>query len=332
MPTKLNPKGRFRTIACFFVLVYNACLREDVFATDCWALLRGWLFQRLIADGLAPSMLSSGGMGPSFSDPSGVVLIGTLANASLASKFESLGVSNDELDALVQFLKHQPCVPAGTDIVHAEQSTEYSTLLLSGVACSYKRLEDGTRQIYSFQYPGDFCDLYRYVLPERDEALAVQALTDCSIATIGYAEIEQLMAQRPRLGLALWRSTMLEASILRQWLSNARRGLAVQRVANLLCEQLVRREASGIASPVVPVTQIDIADAAGLSIVHVNRTIQTLRNLKVLSKGSPGIKVVDRNQLSRIAGFDGRYLGRARAPLEVVRSVEARAPRASSAK
>ena len=237
-------------------------------------------------------------------------MIGTFANASLASKFESLGMGNDELDALVQLLKHHPRVPAGADIIRAAQSTGYSTLLLSGIACSYKRLEDGTRQIYSFQYPGDFCDLYRYVLPERDEAIAVQALADCSIATIDYSDIEQLLARHPRLGLAFWRATMLEASILREWLSNARRGSAVRRVANLLCEQLVRREAIGIASPVVPVTQIDVADAAALSIVHVNRTIQPLRSLNVLSKTSHAIEVVDRKQLVRIAGFDGRYLQR----------------------
>jgi CRP-like cAMP-binding protein len=235
-------------------------------------------------------------------------LIETTAISSLGLKLESLGVNRDELDALVQFLRPQPRVPAGADIINSTQSTGYSTLLLSGVACSYKRLEDGTRQIYSFQYPGDFCDLYRYVLPERDEAIAVQALADCSIATIGYADIERLLARRRGLALALWRATMLEASILRERLSNARRGSAIQRVANLLCEQLARREAIGITSPVVPITQVDVADAAALSIVHVNRTIQALRSLNVLSRASHAIEVADRKQLARIGGFDGRYL------------------------
>jgi CRP-like cAMP-binding protein len=214
----------------------------------------------------------------------------------------------DELDVLVQFLKHQPDVAAGADVIQASRSARCSTLLLAGVACSYKRLEDGARQIYSFQYPGDFCDLYRYVLPENDEAVAVQALTDCSVATIDYADIEQLLARHPRLGLPLWRMTMLEASILRERLSNARRGSALQRVANLLCEQLARREAIGIADSVVPITQVDVADAAALSIVHVNRTIQTLRSQNVLSKAGHGIEVIDRKELARIGGFDGRYL------------------------
>jgi len=146
------------------------------------------------------------------------------------------------------------------------------------------------------------------VLPGRGEGLAVQAVADCSIATIGHSEIEQLLAQYPRMTLAFWRATMLEASILRERLSNARRGSSVQRVANLLCEQLARREAIGVASSVVPITQVDVADATALSIVHVNRTIQTLRNLHVLSKDSHAIEVVDQKQLAQIAGFDGRYL------------------------
>jgi CRP-like cAMP-binding protein len=234
--------------------------------------------------------------------------MGTIPIASLASKFESLGMGHGDLGGLVQFLKQQPRVLAGADVIRAANSAKRSTLLLSGVACSYKRHEDGTRQIYSFQYPGDFCDLYRYVLPEQDDAIAVQALTDCSIATIDYADIERLLVRHRRLGLALWRATMLEEGILRERLSNARRGSAVQRVANLLCEQLARREAIGIASPIVPITQVDIADAVALSIVHVNRTTQTLRNLDVLSKTGHRIEVVDRKQLARIAGFDGRYL------------------------
>ena len=235
-------------------------------------------------------------------------MIGMSEIGPLASKFERLGMNDDELNLLIQFLKHRTPVPAGADIIHPAQSIGQSRVLLSGMACSYRRLENGAREIYSFQHPGDFCDLYRYVLPERNDAIAVQALTDCLVATIAYADIERLLAQRPRLGLLLWRATALEAGIVRERLSNARRGSAVQRVANLLCEQLARREAIGITSPLVPITQIDVADAVGLSVVHVNRTIQTLRTLNVLSKASHAIEVTDKERLARIAEFDGQYL------------------------
>jgi CRP-like cAMP-binding protein len=171
----------------------------------------------------------------------------------------------------------------------------------------YERLQDGNRQIYAFQYAGDFCDLNQHVLPETNSEVAVAAMTDCSIGTIEHKDLEQLIAQCPTLGLALWRVSMLEASIFRKRLLNVGRQPALQRVAHLLCEQLARREAVGINSATIPLTQMDLADAAGLSIVHVNRTFQELRRLNILAKGRT-IAVLDRERLACLAGFDGNYL------------------------
>jgi CRP-like cAMP-binding protein len=181
-------------------------------------------------------------------------------------------------------------------------------MLLDGVACSYERLPDGNRQIYAFQYPGDFCDLSRHALPKSNNEVAVAALTGCSIGTIEHRDLEQLIAQYPSLGLALWRATMLEASIFRKRLLNIGRQAALRRVAHLLCEQLARRKAVGINSATIPLTQMDLADAAGLSIVHINRTFQELRKLGVLAKTRRVIEVVSREGLVRIANFDGHYL------------------------
>ena len=117
-----------------------------------------------------------------------------------------------------------------------------------------------------------------------------------------------MIARYPSLGLALWRATMLEASIFRKRLLNVGRQPAIQRVAHLLCEQLARREAVGLNSATIPLTQMDLADAAGLSIVHINRTFQELRRLNILSKEGRAIKVVDRERLAGLASFNGNYL------------------------
>jgi CRP-like cAMP-binding protein len=101
---------------------------------------------------------------------------------------------------------------------------------------------------------------------------------------------------------------MLDSFIFRERIANVSRLAAMPRVAHLICEQLVRREAIGVTGAVLPFTQIDLADAAGLSVVHVNRTIQALRKLKVLSSANSAIEVIDRKQLARIGHFDGRYL------------------------
>jgi CRP-like cAMP-binding protein len=101
---------------------------------------------------------------------------------------------------------------------------------------------------------------------------------------------------------------MLEASILRERLANVSRRPALERVSHLLCEQLHRRRAIGIDSEIVPLTQIDLADAAGLSAVHMNRVLQDLRKLGVIPASSRTIEVVDWERLAHIANFDSRYL------------------------
>jgi CRP-like cAMP-binding protein len=227
----------------------------------------------------------------------------------LIQKLRNLGVdSGTELDAVLNRIEVRAGPRRGEDIVAPGGSPRHSTLLLEGVACLYERLPDGNRQIYAFQYAGDFCDLHRHVLPETNNEVAVAAMTDCSIGIIEHKDLEQLIAQYPSLGLALWRASMLEASIFCKRLLNVGRQPALQRVAHLLCEQLARREAVGINSASIPLSQMDLADAAGLSIVHVNRTLQELRRLNILSKEGRTIKVADRERLAGLAGFDGNYL------------------------
>jgi CRP-like cAMP-binding protein len=216
-------------------------------------------------------------------------------------------MADHELDELVHLMKGHRHVGPGGDIVRAHEPMRQATVLLGGVAALQRRLEDGRRRIYSFQYPGDFCDLSHYVLPSSNDAVGVQAVTDCSIAVIDYTSIEALLSRGPTFGLALWRATMLDTLISQHRLLNTS-GSALEGVAHILCEQLALREKIGLTTPNLPLTQIDIADAAGLSVVHVNRVIQTLRALNILSKENHRLEVVDRKQLAEVAGFDGLYL------------------------
>jgi CRP-like cAMP-binding protein len=222
----------------------------------------------------------------------------------LDRKFKSLGVDVRDLGRLAPVARYGGRIAAGADIVRAGEKSKHSTLLMEGVACLYKRREDGTRQIYAFKYPGDFCDL----LPEPDDAVAVQALSECSVAAFDQNEMERVIARSNRLGLGLWRSTMLDTFIFRERIANVSGLAALPRIAHLICEQLARREAVGLDSTVLPFTQVDLADAAGLSVVHVNRTIQALRKLDALSSTSSAIEVIDKTQLASIGHFDSRYL------------------------
>jgi CRP-like cAMP-binding protein len=227
--------------------------------------------------------------------------------APLRLKMKSLGAQADDLDILLQAAVRRISVSAQGNVVHEADTDGQVKILLAGTACAYKRREDGGRSVLSFQHPGDFCNLHGYVLPDLEPAIGIQALTDCTVAIIYHRDMDELLL-RPTLASAFWRASMLEAATYRERLSRIGRGTALERVAHLLCAQLVRREAVGIYDWRLPFSQADVADAVGLSVVHVNRTIQTLRSLNALSKESRAIEVVDRKRLARIAQFDGRYL------------------------
>src|ERR1700751_1961802 len=86
---------------------------------------------------------------------------------SVIGKLRSLGLEGEvEVQSLLKLIKVRVGVGRGEEINGAGTSPTHLTVLLEGIACSYERLEDGGRQIHTFQYPGDFCDLHSYVLPE----------------------------------------------------------------------------------------------------------------------------------------------------------------------
>lgn len=227
---------------------------------------------------------------------------------AMVFKFRSLELGEKDLQAVTSLVKVKELVSQGRNIVDMRYSPRQLTVMLAGVACLNKRLEDGSRQIYTFQYPGDFCDLQRYVLPEADQTVTVTALTNCSIGIIRHEDMDQMISKHPKLGLAFWRASMLEASIFRERLLNVSRRAALPRIASIICEQLARLEAINITSSVIPITQIDLADAGGLSVVHVNRIVRELRDLGALSNKRRTLEVADRERLAQLAGFDRRYL------------------------
>ncbi|MBS0523477.1 MAG: Crp/Fnr family transcriptional regulator [Proteobacteria bacterium] len=225
----------------------------------------------------------------------------------LVRRLRNLGLdSEEELRAILPLLKFKGRINRGEDIVQAGSSPHYSTVLLEGAACRYKITENGRRQIFTFRYSGDLCDFSRYMLPESDEAIA--ALSECTVAIVRHEDLQRAAALYPNLSFALWRDAMLEASIFRERLVNIGQRPALPRIANLICEQMIRLEAAGLDASTIPLTQVDLADAAALSTVHMNRTIQDLRELGVLAKSTRGIEVVHRDRLFEIAKFDGRYL------------------------
>lgn len=200
-------------------------------------------------------------------------------------------------------------LPAHAEIVQEGSEPRYLNLVLEGWACRYKHLEDGRRQILSLFLPGDTCDPCMFLLDEMSHALAT--LTPCTIARISEFDMRELMRESEVLTRAFWLELLVTAEIQREWTVSLGRRTGVERMAHLFCEILTRLRAVGLAGERecdMPVTQADLGDALGLSAVHVNRTLQELRGMKLIELRSRRLVVRDEPALRTVAMFSPTYL------------------------
>ncbi len=225
-------------------------------------------------------------------------------------KLEAIEPLTDEerhrIAGLVHNVGH---VARRADIITDGESPEYVHLILDGWAARYKILRDGSRRITAFLIPGDFCDLHITILDAMDHDIV--ALTDCSIAYVEQSAIDALTRSTPSLTRALWRATLVDEAVLRQWLVNAGRRNAFEAVAHLLCELHLRMKLVGLAEDDVlslPLTQEELADAIGMTPVHINRTLQRLRKGGLIALNGGTLHVLDVEALRRACDFDSAYL------------------------
>jgi CRP-like cAMP-binding protein len=195
------------------------------------------------------------------------------------------------------------------DLLCEGDEPEAVWMILSGWACRYKTLEDGRRQIINFVLPGDTCEFNSFLLPTMDHS--VGALTVLSYAEISRETLAELTASHPSIAQALMRATLVNAAIEREWVVNLGQRVAFERMAHLLCEIFVRLEAVGLTQGDAcdfPLTQTDLADATGLSVVHVNRTLQELRGAGLIVLRAKSLTIPDLQALQRAALFNLNYL------------------------
>jgi CRP-like cAMP-binding protein len=228
----------------------------------------------------------------------------------MLQKFESRAPL-DEADraALLGLPYRQLTVEPATYIVREGEQLSRSCLLLSGFAYRHKVTVEGARQIVSVHIPGDFIDLEGALLNIADHN--VQALTRCELACIPRAAIRQLMLDHSRVALAMWVDTLIDGSIFREWVANIGRRDARARISHLLCEFARRLEQAGLAEEhryELPMTQEQLADATGLTPVHVNRTLQALARDGLIERCKRSVVIPGWEALRRVAGFSELYL------------------------
>lgn len=195
------------------------------------------------------------------------------------------------------------------DLINEGDRPTECNLLLEGMTCRYKILSEGKRQIFSFHVPGDIYDAQSFVMEVMDHSVAT--LTPCTIAVIPHTTMVTITEEHPRLARAVWKDTLVDASIFREWMASIGRRSAYQRLAHLMCEIHARLDAVGLATGGRidwPITQSEIGDALGLSLVHVNRTLQELRGAGLITLKESKLVILDLPGLKTAGDFDPQYL------------------------
>jgi CRP-like cAMP-binding protein len=228
----------------------------------------------------------------------------------LIHKLERLAVLTEaEKQALEGAVARTRDLPPGVDLIHAGERPTDCTLLLDGLACRYKLLPDGKRQITGFVIPGDLCDLDGLVMGSLDHS--VSTLKAVKVALIPGDLLLGLMDSHPAIGRALWQETLAEAAIAREWVVNVGARPAYGRIAHVLCEMGLRLQAAGLGDRSrfeFPVTQADLADATGTTNVHVSRTLMEMRRDGLVTWTGSEVRIPDWKRLQQAGSFSPDYL------------------------
>jgi CRP-like cAMP-binding protein len=220
-----------------------------------------------------------------------------------------LDLTSDEVTAIERLPVQLSQIARGEAIVREGDQPETSFLLVNGFACTYKVSGSGERQIMAVHVPGDLPDLQSLHVETLDAG--VFAASACEIAHLRHTDLNRLCLEYPRISAVLWRMTLIDAAIFKEWVLNVGRRSAIQRLAHLICEIYLRLERIGLAEEgtcSIPLTQVDLADCTGLSSVHLNRSMQELRRRKLVRWEGKTVEIPNWKSLAVAGDFDPTFL------------------------
>lgn len=195
------------------------------------------------------------------------------------------------------------------EIVGAGEVTTRACIVASGLLGRTDILKGGQRQITAFYASGDMPDLHSVVLPRASTGL--HAMTASVVLRVPHEAINRVSMVSPAIAIALWRECSIDAEIAHTWVTNVGQRQAVERLAHLFCEMAARDGAAREGNQfdfLFPVTQQQLSDATGMTVVHVNRVLRILRQRGMLAKSGGIVTVLDWNGLRGLADFNNEYL------------------------
>ena len=218
-------------------------------------------------------------------------------------------ISPDEERAIRGVVAETRRVPADQILVRSGDPLNSSLILLDGWLARSKDLAGGERQMTEIHIAGDFADLHGFTLKRLDHD--VLTLSDCLVGIVPHERLLDLTQRYPRLARIYWFSTNVDAAITRELALSLGRRSAISRMAHLFCELHVRLEAVGRAGSGAfefPLTQRELSECLGLTVVHANRTIQQLRRRGLVALENRQLKILNWGGLKGVAEFDPSYL------------------------
>jgi CRP-like cAMP-binding protein len=218
-------------------------------------------------------------------------------------------ISSDEERAIRDSVAETRTVPADQLLIRSGQELSTSLMLLEGWLARSKDLPGGERQVTQLHVAGDFADLHSFTLKRLDHD--VMTLSKCVVAVVPHERLRVITERYPRLTRIYWMLTNVDAAITRELALSLGQRSAISRMAHLFCELYARLDAVGRARSdgyELPLTQRELAECLGLTVVHANRTIQELRRRSLIELENRRLTILDRRGLEGVADFDPSYL------------------------
>lgn len=218
-------------------------------------------------------------------------------------------ISAEEERAIRGAVAGERSIPADEIVVRNGEELNSSLILLEGWLARSKDLAAGERQVSELHIAGDFPDLHAFTLKRLEHDII--ALSACRVAVVPHARLQDIIEKFPRLGRIYWFSTSVDAAIQRELTLSLGRRSAISRMAHLFCELHLRLDAVGRATKdgyEFPLTQRELSECLGLTVVHVNRTLQELRRRGLLELENRQLTIRDRPGLIAVSEFDPTYL------------------------
>jgi CRP-like cAMP-binding protein len=228
------------------------------------------------------------------------------AHSKLTARLRAI-VSLDDRDAAL--VEHLPMkmqnLSSGQDVVREGQTVDQCCMLVDGYLFRHKIAVDGKRQIVSWHVPGDIPDLYSLHLDPIDHNIT--ALGPAVICFIPHHPFKAMLNGSPGLTHVFWRETLVDSALFREWVVSLGKRDALARI----CELATRLRVVGLATEdrfQFPASQVDVADATGMTPVHANRMIQQLRAKGLIEWEGQTIRLLNFEGLKSLAEFDEAYL------------------------